>query len=155
MRLPAPWLVNYLDSILHTAPKTRGDWGTWGLGDFPTLGRSPRVPKSPSPLLLLGAPALRALLLEVLNDRLVFQRLDGVERGAPVGVRGIDVDALRDDELHRFEHQRFPIAALGLRPRRPAAHADRRHQCRRLIAAMLKAGAAATFDDVIAMMHDA
>src|SRR6185295_611712 len=106
-------------------------------------------------LLRLRAPALRALLLEVLNDRLVFQRPGGVERGAAIAVRGIDDDALLDDERHRFEHHRLSIAAFGLDPRRPAAHTDGRHQRRRHIAAMLKAGAASSFDDVIAVMHEA
>src|SRR5262245_12627956 len=138
MRLTTPWLVNYLDSILHTI-----------------LRRDCASVLSSRALLRLRTLALRALLLEVLDHRLVFQRPGGVERGPPVTVRGIDVDALLDDQLHRFESKPLPIAAFGLHPRRPAAHADRRHQRRRHITTMLKAGAASSFDDVIAVMHEA
>jgi hypothetical protein len=71
-----------------------------------------------------------------------FNALAASSAVRPSVFAALTVDALLDDELHRFEHQRFPIAAFGLDPRRPAAHADRCHQRGGHVLAMLKAGAA-------------
>ena len=62
-------------------------------------------------------PGSGALLAQKLDDRVVLERLRGVERRAAVGVGGVDVDAELDGQLDRFERQRFALLAARLAPR--------------------------------------